>query len=91
MAVVHEHLLQLLERHLVEGVKVERYADNKPYVVFANPRLTSDGHDLLAAMRSETVWKRVLDAVGRTGMGLTLAAVQAAIPTVVQSLMGGQG
>ena len=86
--VVAEHLKQLLERNLVEGVKVDRYADNRLYVVFTNPRLTSDGYDLLEAMRSDSVWKCIRQRASELGVGLTVASVQALARSVVRSLVG---
>ena len=88
-AVVTEHLKQLVERGLVEGVKVDRYADNNSYVVFTNPRLTSDGYDLLEAIRSDTLWAKVKETAKSSGIGLTIATVKAIIPVAVKSLIGG--
>ena len=47
-----EHLRQLLEYFLIEGVKIETHSGTTAKVFFIAPRLTSAGHELLETMRS---------------------------------------
>lgn len=87
-SVILEHIRQLVERGLVDGVEVDS-AIGGDVVVFCNPRLTSDGHDLLEAMRSDTLWAKVKEVAESSSIGLTIATVKAIIPVAVKSLIGG--
>ena len=86
-AVIIEHIRQLLERNLVEGVGIESYCGDEDVICFTHPRLTSDGHDVLEAMRSESVWTKVKEIAEKTGIGITITTIKELIPIAIKSIL----
>ena len=56
-SVVAEHVHQLYEAGFIEGHDVTSMDDS--YQVISPTRITSSGHDFLAALRNDTVWKKL--------------------------------
>lgn len=68
--VVRYHLRLMIEAGLLNGRVVE-YAGGYE-VMLMTPRITNAGHDLLASIRSEAVWRQVLNRIIPLGGGIAL-------------------
>jgi hypothetical protein len=67
-----------------------QYADNMPYFVVVS-RLTGSGHDLLDAIRSDTVWAKVKSSVAQTAGTVGLEVIRTIATAITIQLMNPGG
>ena len=81
---VGEHIELLIERGLVEGEVIDPRSPS-----FASKRrLTWEGHDFLAAIRNDTVWRKILAKARELGDSLTLEVAKELGKTYLLELAG---
>ncbi|BET68221.1 DUF2513 domain-containing protein [Opitutales bacterium ASA1] len=80
--VVLEHTRLLIENRCPDGVVLGCHEIPDTVIV---RRLTWQGHDLLAAMRDETVWKKVTGTVNRTVGGATVDVLKGLLESAMRA------
>lgn len=83
----YEHLLMLIEAGLVQGVKVRTKPAPPPwYYDIEYPRLTMEGHDLLAALRSKTVWAAVKEKAFSLSIPITIELIKTVLSSIAKGI-----
>ena len=83
----YEHLLMLIEAGLVQGVKVRtKPAPPRWYYDIEYPRLTMEGHDLLAALRSKTVWAAVKEKAFSLSIPITIELIKTVLSSIAKGI-----
>lgn len=79
------HLLLALDAGLIEGVTVKTAS---PYWNYGatSPRLTMRGHDMLDAIRSDTVWGKVEKAASSLSIPITLDLIKTVLASVAKAI-----
>ena len=86
--VVLLHLKMLIDGGYVDGVRVNRGADGCLAVaVSGDVLLTSDGYDLLEALRNQGFWNRVKKAAQEKAVPLTIETLKDLIGFVVKATL----
>lgn len=82
-----EHLLLSIEGGLVEGVDVKTMPAPPPWRFGTTyPRLTMQGHDMLDALRSKTVWARVVNKASEMSLPITLELIKAVMTSIIKGI-----
>lgn len=84
-AVVYEHLALLSDGAYIKGVELQLNDRGYSCGLF-HPRLTNAGHDLLQAMRSDTLWNKVKKAAKEKGIELSIQSLKFLIPFAYKQL-----
>lgn len=84
--VVSHHIELLAEAGLIKAQCV-RALGAEPMCY--GQRLTFAGHELLSAMRQQTLWNRIKARVRDAGMEMTVEAVKSAASAITRELIGG--
>jgi len=71
------HLEILIDSGFLAGISIHRSADGSLHYSIHSPRLTLQGHELLAEMRSKDLWERIKTTAKNKGIELTVNAVKA--------------
>lgn len=82
---VAEHLRLMIDEGLLDG---EVHIDREQGSRFLIEGLTWSGHELLQAIRNETVWKKVSAKATAVGGGLTLAIAKELGQQYLKELFG---
>ena len=83
----YEHLLMLIEAGLVQGVKVRTKPAPLPwYYDIEYPCLTMEGHDLLAALRSKTVWAAVKEKAFSLSIPITIELIKTVLSSIAKGI-----
>ena len=80
------HVLIMREAGLIDATIMA--ADNNPYYVCRVNRLTWEGADYLASVRSNKVWSEVKKRLATVGGDAALAVVKAAAVAVLSQVLG---
>ena len=83
---VVEHALLMYESGLIEASFV-KLADGSRQL-YAIHRLLSPGHDMLAAIRNDTVWNRTKEKVSSTVGSTTLEIVKGVAEGITKGMLG---
>ncbi len=82
------HLEILNDAEVLRGCSIQRGVDGRYCFCNASHAFISmQGHDLLDAIRSDTVWSRVKTKAAQAGVSLSWEFIKAAIPVVMQELV----
>lgn len=82
------HLELLLDAELVKHAEVLR--DEQGQFArwdFRGIYITMQGHDLLDAMRNNTLWNRLKSHIARAGLSLTWESIKVALPMVISEVL----
>ena len=80
------HSWLLSEQGLIEIWDVRNFRNSMKY----SPKLlTREGHEFLGAYRSKEVREKAMQEIVSRGLGLTLGAMKAAVPVIVQRILSG--
>ena len=78
-----EHIELMVSRGLIEG-EVFSVVDGQFHV----RKLTWEGHDFLDAARSDTVWKKAKEQLGKVGGSASLEIVKAVLVQITKTQLG---
>lgn len=70
------HLEMLIDNGYIDGLYVVRSGDGQFSYGLNSPRLTMAGHDLLATMRSSSVWELIRSTAKKKGVELTFEVIK---------------
>jgi hypothetical protein len=91
VAEVSYHMALLFEAGLVDG-QMSKTIGPDPHDFIAR-RLTWEGHEFLAKIRSETIWQKTKNAFVTKGISMTLDLIKSvatdAATTLLKSAIGG--
>lgn len=73
------HLWLLEEGGFIRGISVNYREDGEWYYSLSSPRLTFAGHDLLDAIRSETIWSAVKKRAKEAMVPITLELIKTVV------------
>ncbi len=83
------HLEILADAGIVKNVSVRRTAEGSIAACgISGAYISMVGHDLLDALRDETVWARILDKARRAGVSISWEFIKAAIPVIMREVAG---
>lgn len=82
------HLEILNDAGILRGCSIQRGANGQySFCNVSHAFITMQGHDLLDAVRNDTVWGRIKAKAAQSGASLSWEFIKAAIPVVMQELV----
>lgn len=84
---VYEHVDLLVKNGYVVGITVVRISGGGYGYSESSPRLTMDGHDLLATMRSKKLWEMIKSIAKTKSIDLSFEAIKALSVNALQKML----